>query len=86
MPTREGVLKAATWWGGRLDALGVKVLVGAEATADEVLSYNPDVVVVATGATFDAAGVNGLTGREIPGFDQDVVYTPKTLLPAVPAV
>jgi hypothetical protein len=86
LPTRDGVLKAATWWGGRLDALGVKVLLGKEATADEVVSYNPDVVVVATGATFDATGVNGLTGREIPGYERDFVYTPETLLPAVPAV
>src|SRR5262249_31000388 len=84
LPTREGVLKAATWWGGRLDALGVKILLGTEATAEEVLSYNPDVGVVATGASFDRTGVTGLTGREIPGWDLDYVYTPESLLPTIP--
>jgi 2,4-dienoyl-CoA reductase-like NADH-dependent reductase (Old Yellow Enzyme family)/thioredoxin reductase len=84
LPTRDGVLKAATWWGGRLDALGVKVLLGTEATVADILAHDPDVVVIATGATFDATGVNGLTAREIPGWERDFVYTPETLLPAVP--
>jgi hypothetical protein len=44
------------------------------------------VVVVATGASFDRTGINGLTAREIPGWDRDFVYTPETLLPNVPAV
>jgi 2,4-dienoyl-CoA reductase-like NADH-dependent reductase (Old Yellow Enzyme family) len=86
LPTREGVLRAPAWWAGRLDSLGVKVLLSTEATAGDVLALDPDVVAVATGAAFDPTGVNGLTGREIPGWDRDFVYTPETLLPAVPKV
>jgi 2,4-dienoyl-CoA reductase-like NADH-dependent reductase (Old Yellow Enzyme family)/thioredoxin reductase len=86
LPTRDGVLRAATWWGGQLESLGVTVALGTEATAAEVVAFAPDVVVVATGATFDRTGVNGLTGREIPGWDRPFVYTPETLLSAVPKV
>ena len=84
LPTRDGVTRAATWWGGRLRDLGVKVLLETDATVDRVLAAGPDVVVVATGARFDPTGVNGLTGAEIPGWDLDHVYTPDTLLPSVP--
>ncbi|HEY0520187.1 MAG TPA: FAD-dependent oxidoreductase [Ilumatobacteraceae bacterium] len=86
LPTRDGVLSAVTWWSGRLEDAGVKVLLGIEANVDEVLSHAPDVVVVATGASFDERGLNGLTGREIPGWDRDFVYTPATLLPSLPRV
>jgi NADPH-dependent glutamate synthase beta subunit-like oxidoreductase len=84
LPTRDGVVKAATWWAGRLDALGVKVLLDTEATADDIVAMNPDVVAIATGSTFDATGVNGLTGQEIAGWDRDFVFTPQTLLVNLP--
>ncbi|MDP1793088.1 MAG: FAD-dependent oxidoreductase, partial [Acidimicrobiales bacterium] len=86
LPTRDGVMKAVTWWNGRLDALGVKIMLNTEATVELVQAFNPDVVVVATGAAFDSTGVNGLTGREIPGHDRDFVYTPATFLPSIPEV
>jgi 2,4-dienoyl-CoA reductase-like NADH-dependent reductase (Old Yellow Enzyme family)/thioredoxin reductase len=86
IPTHEVILDAVKWWTGRLDALGVKVVLGTDATVEEILGHSPDVVVVATGATYDTTGVNGLTGREIPGWDRDFVYTPETLLPAIPQV
>jgi 2,4-dienoyl-CoA reductase-like NADH-dependent reductase (Old Yellow Enzyme family)/NADPH-dependent 2,4-dienoyl-CoA reductase/sulfur reductase-like enzyme len=85
LPTREGVLKAASWWSGRLDALGVKVLLHKDATVDAILAHDPEVVVIATGATFDRTGVNGLTGNTIPGWEQDFVHTPESALANVPA-
>ena len=85
LPTREGVLRAADWWGSRLDALGVKVLLASEATLDDVVSFGADVTVVATGASFERTGLNGQTGEAIPGWDRDFVYTPETFLPNVPA-
>jgi 2,4-dienoyl-CoA reductase-like NADH-dependent reductase (Old Yellow Enzyme family) len=85
LPTRDIVLRAPEWWGGRLASLGVKVILGTEATVAEVLAHSPDVVVVASGSAFDETGINGLTGLEIPGWDRDFVYTPQTLLPNLPS-
>lgn len=86
IPTHEVILDAVTWWSGRLDALGVKVLLGTPATVSDITELDPDVVVVATGSYYDRTGVNGLTGREIPGWDRDFVYTPDTVLPAIPRI
>lgn len=86
LPTRDGVQRASDWWGERLGALGVEVRTGIDASSDEIVALSPDVIVVATGATFDRTGVNGLTGRAIPGWDRDFVFTPETLLPSVPEV
>lgn len=84
LPTRAGVLEAAKWWEGRLRELGVTIVLETEATVDLVLGHDPDVAVVATGSAFDPTCLNGLTAREIPGWGRDFVYTPETLLPAVP--
>jgi dimethylglycine catabolism A len=84
LPTRDGVLRAPQWWGDRLKDLDVKVMLGVEATPEIVLELSPDVVVVATGATFDRTGLNGLTGAEIPGWDLDFVYTPDRFLSEEP--
>jgi dimethylamine/trimethylamine dehydrogenase len=82
LPTRDIVLRAPAWWEARLHDLDVKVLL----ETDIVKGFEPDVVVVATGASFDDTGVNGLTARPIPGWDRDFVYTPETLLGAIPEV
>jgi len=86
IPTHEVILDAVKWWSGRLDALGVKVELSTDATVNDVLRLDPEVVVIATGSTYDRTGVNGLTGREIPGWDRPFVYTPDTLLPSIPRV
>jgi 2,4-dienoyl-CoA reductase-like NADH-dependent reductase (Old Yellow Enzyme family) len=84
LPTRDIVLRAPRWWSRQLQKLNVKVLLGSEATVGEVTSHDPDVVVVATGASFDPQCLNGLTARAIPGWDRDFVFTPETLLPSIP--
>jgi 2,4-dienoyl-CoA reductase-like NADH-dependent reductase (Old Yellow Enzyme family) len=86
IPTREASLEAAKWWTNRLNALSVKVELGLDATPQDVIAHQPEVVVVSTGSTYDPTGVNGLTGREIPGWDRDFVYTPQTVLRAFPEV
>ncbi|MFJ9590787.1 oxidoreductase [Streptomyces acidicola] len=86
IPTHEVTLEAVDWWAAQLDDLGVKVELGRDATVDEVLTHSPDVVVLAAGASYEPTGINGLTAREIPGWDRDFVYTPETLLPAIPKV
>jgi 2,4-dienoyl-CoA reductase-like NADH-dependent reductase (Old Yellow Enzyme family)/thioredoxin reductase len=73
------------WQEGRLERAGVEVTLGFEATADDVLAANADVVVVATGARprrpdvpgLDAPFVVGaadvLTGQAKPGHHVVVV-------------
>lgn len=85
IPTREVILEGVTWWTGRLEALGVDVVLDTEVAVADVLEHRPDVVAVATGSTYDRTGINGLTGYEIPGWDREFVHTPETLLPAVPS-
>jgi len=48
---------------------GVKVVMGKELTAEEILKDNPDAVVVATGSTPYRNGFQGVTGFAIPGWD-----------------
>jgi 2,4-dienoyl-CoA reductase-like NADH-dependent reductase (Old Yellow Enzyme family) len=84
LPTRDVVLRAPEWWTGQLNKLGVKVQTGVNATVDDILGHSPDVVVVATGATFERTGINGLTSQVIPGWDRDFVYTPEMILPNMP--
>ena len=80
IPGREQVVEAAAWWARQLDNLGVKVQLGVTATAERVLGGQPDVVVVATGATFDRTGATGFVTSPIPGWDRDFVHTPGDVL------
>ncbi|GAB6174383.1 FAD-dependent oxidoreductase [Paradesulfitobacterium aromaticivorans] len=48
---------------------GVKIVLGKEMTAEDVLKENPDAVVLANGSTPYRNGFQGVTGYPIPGWD-----------------
>ncbi|MGE0881046.1 MAG: FAD-dependent oxidoreductase [Acidimicrobiia bacterium] len=80
IPGREHVVQAAQWWEERLADLGVKVNLGTAVDADLVVGESPDVVVVATGAHFDAQGVTAFRSDPIAGWDRDFVHSPEAVL------
>ena len=80
MPGRAKVLEAADWWTRELARLDVDVRVGTTGTAEAVLSEACHVVILATGAQFDRAGVTAFVTSPIPGWDQDFVHTPEEIL------
>ena len=64
-PYRADLGAVISWWESELRRLGVKVMLGTAVDPDLVAHIDPDVVVVATGATPRRDGFNAL----IPGFD-----------------
>lgn len=86
LPTRGGMRRAVDWWVQALEAQAVDIRLDTEASEREIAALEPDVVVLATGAQFEPTAVNGLTGREIPGWDRPFVYTPDQLLPSIPKI
>jgi dimethylamine/trimethylamine dehydrogenase len=58
----------------QLDRLkNVQVSTDSELTAGDVLDYGADLVVVATGAHWSRTGLNPLTHRDVPGFDDPAI-------------
>lgn len=47
----------------------IKVITGVELSADSVLEYGADIVVIATGSQWAADGLNPITQRPLPGAD-----------------
>jgi dimethylamine/trimethylamine dehydrogenase len=62
----------------QLDKLkNVEVILRRRLSAEDVLTYGADIVVIATGARWRADGMNGPTQAPIPGADLPFVYTPE---------
>ena len=62
---------------GQIDKMkNVEVHTGAELSAQDVLDYGAEVVVIATGASWRRDGVAYANGHAIPGCDGKRVYTP----------
>ncbi|MBA3807528.1 MAG: FAD-dependent oxidoreductase [Solirubrobacterales bacterium] len=55
----------------------VEVITNTRLDAETVLSYGAEIVVVATGASWRADGMNGPTQAPIPGAQHDFVHTPE---------
>ncbi len=55
----------------------VEVILGTRLTAEDVFTYGAEIVVVATGASWRADGMNGPTQAPIPGAEHDHVFTPE---------
>ncbi|MHB8242152.1 MAG: oxidoreductase [Solirubrobacteraceae bacterium] len=55
----------------------VEVVLGTRLTAEDVFTYGAEIVVVATGASWRADGMNGPTQAPIPGAEHDFVFTPE---------
>jgi 2,4-dienoyl-CoA reductase-like NADH-dependent reductase (Old Yellow Enzyme family) len=75
LPTRGEWQTAIENLGRPLDALGVRVLTGVEATPQLLSSGEPDAIVLATGATWDRTGFSPLRiDRDLmPGVEQSNV-------------
>jgi len=73
--------RVVDWRRGEIAELdAVEVFPASPMTATEVLDAGVRDVVVATGATWRRDGRGRSTGRPIPGFTQDHVYTPDDIL------
>jgi 2,4-dienoyl-CoA reductase-like NADH-dependent reductase (Old Yellow Enzyme family) len=77
LPQRSRWLDVAEDLVGSLDRLGVEVRLGTDATLENVRELDPDLTVVATGATYDRSGWSiSLPMRDgIPGADKEHVIT-----------
>lgn len=58
----------------------VNVVLNTEATPECVASFNPEAVVVATGATYSREGITPNQLMAIPGADADYVLTPEDVV------
>jgi 2,4-dienoyl-CoA reductase-like NADH-dependent reductase (Old Yellow Enzyme family) len=80
LPGRDLLLGLRDWYTARLTELGVGLRTGIEATAEAVLSEQPDSVLVATGSRYVGDGTSGFLNRPIPGWDLSHVYAPEAIL------
>ncbi len=60
LPSKEGVEELSAWYAAQLQAGGVKVELGVEATPASVRAARPDVVIVATGARPLVPAIRGI--------------------------
>lgn len=64
----------------------VEVILKMRLSAEEVLTYGAEIVVVATGARWRADGMNGPTQATIPGAERPDVHTPEQVFEAGGAI
>lgn len=72
-PLKERMQWIAEYYQNEFERLGVEVKLNTEATADMIMSYKPDAVIVATGST-------SIIPNKIPGVHGDTVYTVEDVL------
>jgi 2,4-dienoyl-CoA reductase-like NADH-dependent reductase (Old Yellow Enzyme family) len=75
LPGRAAIGRFLPWHRHQLEKLGVTVRLGATATPETIDREAPDVLVLATGATWQKSGLNGLDFREAPGWEQPHVLS-----------
>jgi 2,4-dienoyl-CoA reductase-like NADH-dependent reductase (Old Yellow Enzyme family) len=80
LPGREHVGVAVGWYERRLPELDLDFRLGVDADAAAVLDLNPDVVIIATGGSYNRWGTSGFTPAAIPGWDSPNVVTPEDVL------
>jgi NADPH-dependent 2,4-dienoyl-CoA reductase/sulfur reductase-like enzyme len=80
LPGRGQFRKAIEWWEEELRRLGVDVRLGVHASPELVLAEKPDAVIVATGARYSPTGRTAFRDLDVPGFEQDFVYTVEDVL------
>lgn len=79
LPERQFYRKAIDWWAYELKRLGVDIVYGEAATAEDILERAPDAVIVATGARY-SGGRSAFLDIEIPGHERSFVYRPEDIL------
>jgi len=80
LPSKDVYAGTIRWFERQLQRLGVKVVTNHEVSAKMVLDQNPDVVVIATGASYSRTGVSGFISSPIKGWDQKHVLTPEMVI------
>jgi 2,4-dienoyl-CoA reductase-like NADH-dependent reductase (Old Yellow Enzyme family) len=77
LPGRDEMGGLIRWQKIQLSKAGVKIVTGTAATAQVILNMKPkpDVVIVASGATWMRNGFTGMSCMEVPGWQQDNVFT-----------
>lgn len=81
LPRRTEIEGVVRWLGTQLQKTGVEIILGTEATPAFLSGLEPDVVVVATGASFEASGISGVTAQPIIGWDlHGTTLTPEMVL------
>jgi len=73
LPGREELADFADWRAGECERQGVDVRLGVEANVDDVVSLEPDAVVVATGGRATTAGASKFHPMPVPGSEQPFV-------------
>lgn len=80
IPGRAELVALADWRVGECRRRGVDVRLGVDATADAVLAFEPDAVVVATGGRASKHGTSKAHPTPIPGVEQDFVVDHETAM------
>jgi 2,4-dienoyl-CoA reductase-like NADH-dependent reductase (Old Yellow Enzyme family) len=75
LPGRTDIGRFLPWHRLQLEKLGVTVRLGTTATPETIDREVPDVVVLATGASWQKSGFNGLDFKETPGWEQSHVLS-----------
>lgn len=82
LPGREEINQVVRWLDLQVNKLGVKVVLGTEATAELINKLQPDAVIVATGARHQKTGFTAYRPDLacIPGSEQQNVVVPEQIL------
>ncbi|CAN5196748.1 FAD-dependent oxidoreductase [soil metagenome] len=86
LPGRDSYGAAISWFADRLAETGVAVKTGTAATGRMIEDFQPDAIIVATGAAFDATGATGFINTPIPGWDGQHIFTPERYLAERPHI
>jgi 2,4-dienoyl-CoA reductase-like NADH-dependent reductase (Old Yellow Enzyme family)/thioredoxin reductase len=87
-PSRGQILDLLAWYGRRLEALGVDVRLGTEASADDVAAAGADLVILATGSRPARAGFQRALPMvdRLPGVDRPDAVAIQDVLAGTAAV
>jgi 2,4-dienoyl-CoA reductase-like NADH-dependent reductase (Old Yellow Enzyme family) len=80
LPGREHLADLIAWYEARFEELSIDVRIGVEADVATIVSSVPDVVIVATGATYSQTGESGFQPTPISGWQRDLVTTPEPVI------
>ncbi|NIR25518.1 MAG: FAD-dependent oxidoreductase, partial [candidate division Zixibacteria bacterium] len=72
IPGRLDFSEVSRYYGHQMDLLGIKVVLGTEATVEMIRDENPDAVIIATGST--------ATFLNVAGGDSDIVVSVRDML------
>ncbi|SHO44121.1 oxidoreductase [Anaerocolumna xylanovorans] len=72
-PLKERMQWIADYYSNEFKRLGVEVLLNTEASADSIMAYKPDAVLLATGSA-------SIIPEKIPGVDGESIYTVEEVL------